>query len=116
MTVTHVSDIALGLLLLRGITIFFTVKVIIKQVKAFKLHADVGVARFRKTMLALSLVFLLGNFVPIAMDSYYVFLERVFDTEEGLVILYTISNAVMSLAAAILLWTIYRLASKDIDE
>jgi hypothetical protein len=86
------------------------------QIRAFKLHAEKGVARFRKTMLGLSIVFLLGNVAPIILDSYYAFLERTYDTEEGLIMIYAISNAIMSLSAAILLWTIYRIASGDVDE
>jgi hypothetical protein len=115
MTIEHISEIATILLALRLITIFYIVRVIVKQIELFKYHIDTGLVRFRKTMLALSIVFLLGNIIPILMDSYYAFFEKVFDTNDWVIVVYAISNTLMSLAAAVVLWMIYKIAAKDID-
>lgn len=116
MTVPNVSDIAIGLLLIRLVSVFYVIRVMRKQLELFRLHIDTGLVRFRKTMFALSTVFLISSIMPIAVDTYYGFFEQVDDTEDVLIILYAVSNALMSLAASIILWTIYKIAAESIDE
>ena len=101
MTITHITEIAIGLFILRLITVFYIVRVIRRQIELFRLHIDTGLVRFRKTMLTLSIVFLLGNIMPIIIDFYYGFVDPVRKTDI-LLVLYAVSNAVMSLAASII--------------
>lgn len=98
--------LALFLLFGRLGTVFFMLSVLRIQYK-LKGIKD-AVSPLRKTMLWLSTTILLGNAVPIIIDTLGIFGKGSF----GLLIAYVISNNITALLAAIMVWQVYRLAKE----
>lgn len=110
-----VQIVAIILLILRLATLWFTGAVLLKQLKLFKMTIDSGLVKFRLSMTLLAVVFLVGSFLPIAVDVYYGFIATG-ATWNALLVLYATSNAISFLAASALLWKIYQIVTKGLEE
>lgn len=111
---TPVSVIALILLIVRLIAVVFTIMVLRSQISLLKLKIEHELTGIRNVMLLLGYVLLIGSFLPIVIDFYYAFINV--DAANSIIVYYAISNALSHLAAAVLLWNIYRIAQTDLGE
>lgn len=111
----HIQLLAILLLVERLAAVTFISMVLRRQYNLFKYKVDTGLVKLRLIMFGLALVFLLGNVVPIAVDIYYAFIS-VPGGADFILQVYTLSNATISLTAAIFLWLIYKIAEGEMDE
>lgn len=122
--------IAFFLLVARVISVIFIITVLRLQWRLFKTEIDFrlvpnitrlqkrNVYRVRKVLFALSLIILLGNMIPIAID-----LITLFNNNLGrpasirpISIAYAFSNALTAMFSAIMIWTLYKLAGLSSDD
>jgi type III secretory pathway component EscT len=111
-----IANIALVLLVIRVVSIYFISRVISRQWKLFRYDDSDGLNSTRKVMFALSHGLLLGSILPIMVDVYFGIIHRVDSTDSPILTLYAISNAVTSLIASIILWAVYRNPLTEHDE
>lgn len=116
--------IAFFLLVARVISIAFIVIVLRLQWRLFKTEIDFSlvpnmtklqkrnVYRVRKVLFILSCIILLGNFIPILIDTI-----TIFDNNLGrpanlrpISVAYAASNAFTAMFSAIMIWALYKLA------
>lgn len=88
---------------------FFVLK---KQLALFKLNIEPELVKFRKVLFGLSLAVFLGNFIPIVIDVLTIVSKVTRSQPSTIGIYYAFSNCIFSILSAILIWTMYRLASK----
>lgn len=107
--------IAFILLAIRISSVVLVYMVIVKQVQLFRRRIDYTLSTFRLVMFLLAFVFLISNGFPIVVDSYYAFID-IAATNNALLEGYAISNALNALAGSILLWKVYDIAGKQIEQ
>ena len=110
-----VPVIAFILLVTRLTSVVFIVLVLIRQIKLFKLPIESHLVSFRMAMFSLNLVTLVGSIIPIYADFYYAFIHQG-SGEINIIVAYAVSNALVYLAGSVLVWKIYMIASKEIEE
>lgn len=107
------SIIALLLLLERLTAAGFLIAVIVKQIRQI-LTTATEYSALRITLMLLTVVVLMGQFVPILFDATVMVQEWGDpDTPDALIISYTASNATASLLVSILLFVIYYRRNKN---
>lgn len=108
--------LAFILLLARLGSMTFIVLVLLKQWRLLQTPIEPYIQRFRKVLFALSVAILLGNLVPIFIDTLTLFVETQRPASvKGISIAYAFSNAITSFISSYLIWTLYRLASETAD-
>jgi hypothetical protein len=110
-----IGQIAMGLFLASLIAIGFVGYVLQLQIKLMRLRVPTSYVKFRRSMFALSTTILLGNFVPSIIYFYYAFINRP-DGADAMLVFYAVTNTIISVASAIAIWTIYRIAFKEIKK
>lgn len=113
MNIYHILAIALFISSL--ITAYYTLRVLHRQYVLFRREIDIGLVGFRNTMIAMAVMFFLGNIAPIIFYGYYTFV-RAPDHVSPLTLLYVVSTAVAFLSVSYLLWTVYRIANAGTGE
>lgn len=103
------KEISLLLLFGRLFTVLFVSLVIRLQVQLVKQNRGPELQWYRKSLLALTIVLLVGNFVPIVIDSYGILGKGSF----GLLLLYVFSNNITAMIAAFITWFVYHMAGKQ---
>lgn len=103
--------IAVFLLLIRLVSIFYISRVIKRQYELFKLPVPEDIQSFRKILFMISLAILLGNLIPVIVDA----VTLVSDVPRSpflswLSVTYAISNATTSLLSSLLIWFLYKIA------
>lgn len=120
-----IQIIAFILLIARLVSVGFIVSVLLTQVKQlgkpidFSLtpnlskYQEKNIYRIRRVLFALSVIILLGNLVPIAID----WVTLISDNSLGrtanvkpISVMYAFSNALTAMFSATMIWTLYRLA------
>lgn len=101
--------IAVILLAGRLLTVIFVGLVIRLQIQLLKQNRGPELQWYRKSLLALTLILFIGNFVPIVIDSLGVFGKGSF----SLLLLYVFSNNLTAMIAAFITWFVYHMAGKQ---
>lgn len=108
--------ISIALLLGRGVVLYFMIKVIRKQHRVLKAKNYPELNELRQRNLVFSVIILLGNVVPILIDTLGIFGKGSF----GLLLAYVFSNNITAMLSAYMLWSNLVLAEKikiiDIDQ
>lgn len=105
------------LLIFRAISVVFIVMVIKRQWQLFKLPIDKSIRTFRLVLFCLSILVLIGNIIPIAVDVLALLGETNRpDHIPSASVLYTFNNSIAAVCSAILIWLLYFIAGKDNDE
>jgi len=114
-----IQIIASILLVFRLVSSFFIILVIRRQIGLLKLPLDPdfntpSVRTLRKVLLALSVVVLLGNLIPVFIDAYTLFIDNPGRTPflKTVSVSYSLSNATTALCSAILIWLLYWIAGR----
>lgn len=102
--------IALALLIVRVVAVYFIMKVLKTQRYLMRHPIDEEITGYRKTLYYLTIGLLGSNIIPILFDIFIIFkesglLENMSSTP--ILILYTVSNALAALLAAYLISKIY---------
>lgn len=110
----------LALLMLAGhmVSVIFMLLVIKTQWGLFKKIIEEDLKPFRNRLYTLSVLILIGNLIPIAIDLLTLFfpLPRPLSVSP-VSVFYALSNAYLAAAApAIAIWTIYRMAKESHDD
>lgn len=103
------KTISLLLLVGRIVTVLFIGMVVRLQWQLIKQNRGPELQWYRKSLFALSLAGLVGNFIPITIDAFGVFGKGSF----GLLLLYVFSNNISAMIQSITLWIIYHTAGKQ---
>ena len=109
-----VPMIALILLIIRLVSVALILSVMVKQIGLFKRSIDSDLASFRIALFLLNLVALIGGIIPIYADFYYAFVHQG-SGEMNVLVVYAVSNALVYLAGATLVWKVYQIAGKQLD-
>lgn len=108
----------LAILLLIGHfgSVSFISFVIQRQVGLLKIPIEKELKHFRMTLFGLSLAILIGNFIPITIDTLTLFINTGRPEHVRFVsILYAMSNAVIEFISAYLVWKLYQIAANPQD-
>lgn len=100
-------------------SVFFIGFVIKRQVELFRVPTMKNLKHFRLTLFYLSLAILIGNIVPITIDTLSLFINVGRPQHVHFAsILYAMSNALIEFLSAYLVWKLYQLAAdtKDITD
>jgi len=113
-----IKTIALILLIGRAVSVTFIVLVLWKQWKLLRLPLEPPskeISNFRKLLFFLSCVILVGNFIPIIIDTLTLFVDTQRPAELHVIsIMYALSNSFTAAISAFTIWLLYRTAlSKD---
>lgn len=97
-------------------SMFFISFVIKRQLGLFKIPTIEKLRHFRRILFYLSMGILVGNLIPITIDGLTLFVSTGRPTHVRPVsIAYAMSNAVIELLSAFLVWKLYQLASDTQD-
>lgn len=121
--VFSIQFIALCLLIARVISVVFIVAVLLRQWRLFKLPIDFSlvpgissmekrsVYRVRRILFTLSVIILLGNMIPILIDTITLFYNPDRPTNvKTISVAYAFSNAITAMLSSIMIWALYKLA------
>jgi hypothetical protein len=103
----------------RLVSVTFLVLVLIKQWRLLKLYVEPEIRGYRKLLFVLSCIILVGNFIPIVIDTATLFVETNRNPNvRSLSIMYALSNSATAAISAATIWLIYRTAGRrqDIDD
>lgn len=102
------------LLIFRLVSTVFIIWVMKIQVGLMRLPIDEEVRAFRKVLFVISIFILIGNFVPIIIDSITMFVPTGRPPRVNPIsIAYAFSNAFTAMASSVLIWLLYRLATRS---
>lgn len=110
--------IAGTLLILRLVAVHYLFRVLKIQIRLLRRPIDPCIWDFRRKLHYMTVALLLGNVLPIILDSLVVlrgFGVLEFVRTSPLLITYAISNALIGFIAATLIYRIYKLANEDDD-
>lgn len=119
----EIQLLALALLIIRLAGVYYLLKVVKVQNNLLRYPAvdergvvDPDVQQFRKTLHRMTLVVLWGQFLPIVVDL--VGTINPFAIPFWLSVLYSTSNCVTALTAAVLIWRLYKMADnvKEVND
>jgi hypothetical protein len=107
----------LALIMLGGhlVSVGFMASVIVKQWGLFKRLIEESLKGFRRVLFALSILILVGNIIPIFIDTLTLFysLPRPLSVS-SVSVFYALSNAYLAAAApAIAIWVLYKMAERS---
>lgn len=93
-------------------SVVFILSVIRRQLALLRLPIDATMKNFRHVLLVLSMAIFVGNIIPIAIDGLTLFVSTGRPAHVRLAsIAYAVSNAVIELLSAFLIWKLYQLAA-----
>jgi hypothetical protein len=99
------------LLAVAAVGMFFIIRVILKQLKLFKITEEPEIQNFRIKLFALSLVIVVMGLIPIAINFYSLFADTDRPpTVPAISLVYSAGVHLQSLFLSYILWRIYRLA------
>lgn len=111
-----IQELATILLIGHFGSMFFIGFVIKRQLTLFKIPTMKGLKHFRLTLFYLSMAILIGNFIPITIDTLSLFINIGRPQHVKLAsILYAVSNALIEFLSAYLVWKLYQLAANPGD-
>jgi hypothetical protein len=108
-----IKIIALTLLICRIVSVAFILAVLRKQWGLLKARNHVEVATLRKVLFYLAVVILVGQFVPILIDSATLLDQAKRNAPSALGIAYAYSNALTAMISSLLLWLVYRVSERQ---
>lgn len=122
-----IKIIAIILLVFRLISVGFIIAVLKRQYRLLKLPVELfdqehivdvqEIKKFRKVLFVLSCVVLAGNFIPIAIDGLTMFYDLGRPSAlQSISIAYAFSNAITAMVSAILIWLLYYIADRDLED
>jgi hypothetical protein len=114
-----IKTLAIMLLIGHFGSVFFISFVIKRQLGLFRIPTVKALRHFRRTLFYLSMGIFLGNMIPITIDALTLFVNTGRPQHvRGISIAYAMSNAIIELLSAYLVWKLYKLASdtKDITD
>lgn len=100
--------IALGLLLGRIVTVILTAMVIRKQYRVLKTKKYPELKMLRRNLMLGTIILLIGNFIPIVIDTLGIFNRGSF----SLLLAYVFSNNITAILASFMLWYNIRLSER----
>lgn len=127
MTSISIQSLAIILMVAHVIADIFMGRVLFRQYGLFAVKFDdLGVENrlsqdiknFRRTLFTLSVIVFAGNIVPVVVDAITVFSDNALhrNPEVPLIsIIYAVSNALVAIISAYLIFTLYRIAKASND-
>lgn len=112
-----IKAVALILLLGRLVSFGFMLLVVKRQRALSKLPINPELVPLRKTLNRLSIVVLVGNLIPIAIDILTILAANSLEREDSpsvVGVMYGFSNCITSAVSAFLIWTLYKQAEKTV--
>jgi len=109
-----IKVLALFLITLHLVSVFFIIIVLWKQAKLFQKRIQDDLVMYRLVLFALAVVIFSANMIPIVIDLLTIFnqIVRSTSTINPIGVLYSMSNAIVCAASATLMWTLYKLAER----
>lgn len=103
-----------GLLVIAAIATWYICRVIVKQLKLFRIREEKTIQNFRKKLFAISLVILAFGLIPIGINIYTLYndTDRP-DTVAFISVVYSAGVHLQPLLLSYVLWRIYRLADEQ---
>ena len=104
----------LFLLVIAGIGIYYIIRVILKQVRLFRIQETPIIESFRVKLFALSMVILIMGLIPIGINFITLCFETGRPDRVGLLsFIYSSSVHLQSLFLSYILWRIYRISGSE---
>lgn len=104
------------LLIGRLVSVVFISLVIRRQWTLFKSKIAPHLVSFRRNLFILSIVILLGQVVPIIIDTLAIYADvsKSSASPSPIGVAYAVSNCLTSILSAIFIWTLYRMAARQL--
>lgn len=109
-----IRQFALLLLIFRFVAVFFTVSVLLTQLKLRKLRSTKAVKRVKTWLLALTIIILVSQIAPITIDFLTVVsdLKRSTSSVNPVGIVYAFSNSFTAMILSVMIWATYKTAGR----
>lgn len=106
------------LILISAVAMVYIIKVLIKQVKLFRLPIiDQDVRHFRNVLFAISLTVIIMGLIPLAINVYTLFALTGRPLKIAPIsLIYSLAVHLQTFFLSYLLWRIYRLATGDFND